>query len=595
VTVSFRRRGYPEVLTSLLASATGGVAAEQHPFPPPGATGAPWRHPLERPPVASVEAVWGTRSGVAHAFRPGTDWRLLDDGQTLEWQPGAELPDPGTLLDVTYYPAAAQPVVTDVYTGSVVRTLGETFALELARVYATLEGVYRAGFIDTAEGDALDNVVALLGVERVEGGRPAGLVELTRAPGSTGAVTVPAGTRVATADGEREYETTETVTLAPGQRAIRVGARDLEKNDPLPAGALTVLPIPLAGIAEVTNPSPTAITTQSETDVELRARAKSFLHGSERATLKAMESAVARQGLRADVVDAEDDPSLAAGVVKVTPHAETLTPEMEQRLRTALRDARPAGVKVELAATRAPAKVDLSLRLDTVPGIPEAELRGVQQAVRERVERYFARLPVRENGSVGQITGLVLSIPQVRDVRVVSAVVRAGGTSVDALRRDTGVIELAGAPTVLADLQVADPALPTQVTATVLYPAASPPPDPAALRAALTAALAHLSTMNLPEPAPGAPVDPRRIVSWSKLAYAAPVPSRVGKTLAEWDAAVAGGTPPNPSPGPYELEFTLALPSGMARVLAAAADTYTPAPQERLALAGVAVEEDDGQ
>lgn len=592
--MSFRRRSYPEVLGNLLAAATGGVSAEQHPFPPPATTAAPFRHALERPPVADVDAVWGVRGGVPRQFRKGTDYRLLDDRQTVEWQPGADLPDPGTLVDVTYYPQAAQPVVTDVYTGSVVRTLTETVALELARLYATLEGVYRSGFVDTAEGDALDNVVALLGVERVEGGRPAGVLEMNRAPGATGAVTIPAGTRVANADGSVEYETTESVTLAPGQRTIRVGVRDLEENDPVPAGALTVLPVPIAGIAEVTNPSPTAISTQAETDVELRSRAKSFLHGSERATLGALQMAITRQGLRADVVDQEGDSTLAPGVVKVTPHAEQLTPEMEQRMRQAILDARPAGVRVILESNRAPAKVDLALRITTTDGLPEAELRGVQTAVRERVTRYFAALPLRENGSVGQIAGLVLQVPQVKDVRIVSASVGDGTTTRDPLDRDTGVLDLQGMPTVLGDLQVADPQLPTQVTVTITFPRTMAAPDAATVRGELANALAYLSERNSTDLAPTATPDPTREVSWDKLAFALTVPGHNGQTLQSYDAAVAAGTPiPVPTPAPYRPTFALALPSGMTRLLAQHGDAYTPAPQERLALGGVVVEAAD--
>ena len=58
------------------------------------------------------------------------------------------------------------------------RTLAESAALEIARLYAQLDAVYRAGFIDTATGESLDHVVALLGVERVRGGRATGEVEL---------------------------------------------------------------------------------------------------------------------------------------------------------------------------------------------------------------------------------------------------------------------------------------------------------------------------------------------------------------------------------------------------------------------------------
>ena len=300
--MSLRRRTYPEVLENLLTAITGGVAAESHPFPPPGSAGPPHSSPLEQPPATALVSAWGARDGRPHAFRNGVDFVLSDDGTAIVWPAeGAEYPDPGTLVQVSYRPEGARSALTDVNVGSVARTLLETTAYEMARLYAMLEAVYDAAFVDTATGSSLDNVVALLGIERVRGGLPTGEVELSRAPGSPGEITVPAGTRVATADGRVEYETTATATMSPAQAAIRVAVRDLDPNDPLPADSLTLLPKPIAGIAGARNPAPTSIAAQDETDAELRTRAKSFLHGSERATRGALEHAIRGEGITADI------------------------------------------------------------------------------------------------------------------------------------------------------------------------------------------------------------------------------------------------------------------------------------------------------
>ena len=591
--MSFRRRTFPEVLDNLLTAATGGVAAESHPFPPAGSTGTPYRHSLEQPPVAEVVSVFGSRNGETHTFRAGTDYLLLPDRQTLEWQKGAELPDPETLVHVNYFPAAAQPVVTDVYTGSVVRTLAETVALEMSRVYAQLQTVYDSGFVDTASGKALDNVVALLGIERVASGHAAGLVELTRSPGTAGSITVPAGTRVSTVDGKVEYETTAAVTLADGQRTIRVAARDLEQNDPLPADSLTVLPVTIAGIVGVTNPAPTAIATQDETDAELRTRARSFLHGSERATVGALVNAVARQGVSAEVVE---DPS-TPGVVTVNLHAdpETLTPDLDQRIRQAIEDTRPVGVRVNPPARLTPAKVDLAIRLATREGMAEAELRAVQESVRGIVTDYFARLEVRRDGSVNQVVGEVMAVPGVTDVRLVSATVSANGATHDVLDREAGVLRLSGAPTVLGDLQLADPSLPTVLAVTVLFAPGAPPPDAAAIRSALQAALTHLNTLNAQEPAVGEPAG-RRTLSYARLAHVIPLPGKPGGTLASYDAAVEAGTPPPaPAVGTHRLELVLTRESGLSRLLTPASGAYALTPFERVSLGGAEVREDAGQ
>ena len=130
-------------------------------------------------------SVYGSRDGQPHLFRKDVDYGLLDapQPQTLEWKEGAELPDEGTLIQVNYRPEAAASVLTDLHAGSVVRTLSESISLEIAGLYAQLEAVYQSGFVDTATGSSLDNVVALLGIERVTGGRAVGEVEFTRSPG----------------------------------------------------------------------------------------------------------------------------------------------------------------------------------------------------------------------------------------------------------------------------------------------------------------------------------------------------------------------------------------------------------------------------
>jgi hypothetical protein len=591
--VTFRRRTFPEVLDNLLTTITQGVAAEAHPFPPPGTTAAPFRHSLQRPPVAAIVSVFGSRSGEPHLFRNGADYRLLDDKQTLEWQQkGADLPDPGTLLSVNYYPANVQGSPNDLYPGSVTRTLAESFALEVAQLYAQLEVVYDSGFVDTATGSALEKVVALLGVERVSAGRAAGEVEFTRVPGTRGSITVPAGTRITTADGNVEYATTQTVTLAEAQNTIRVVARDLEANKPLPAGALAVLPVPIAGIAGVTNPAPTQIAARDETDDELRTRAKNFLHGSERATLGAITQAITRQGVTADVEEVADTP----GRIEITPHAETLPPELQQRLLTAIEDVRPAGVLVTLKGAQPPRRVNLELRLTTAAGLLEQDLRAVQRSVRDKIEDYFSRLPAKEPGSVNRLVGLVLGVPEVQDVRLLSATWTVNGSTPDVLDRDAGLLQIGGFPTTLGELHLADPNLPTRLDVVVTAPQGQNPPDGPAIQAALAATLTYLDDANVSDLPPNAPAGDlaRRALSFGKLLRAIPLPNKPAADLQTYDDAFASGTAPAlpdaTTIAPYTAQFILTLESGLSQILAAAGDTYQLTPFERLTLGGVQVQ-----
>ena len=91
-----------------------------------------------------------------------------------------------------------------------------------------------------------------------------------------------------------EYEThRRRSTMAPGQG--RSASRCATSSERPAAGRRAHAAAGAdRGIVGVTNPAPTAIAAQDETDAELRTRAKNFLHGSERATLGALEQAIAR-------------------------------------------------------------------------------------------------------------------------------------------------------------------------------------------------------------------------------------------------------------------------------------------------------------
>jgi hypothetical protein len=587
--VSFRRRTFPEVLDNLLTDITGGVAAESQPFPPPVAT-VPYRNQLQRPPVASVVSVYGSRDQQPQLFRPDTDYKLLADGQTLEWQKGANLPDAGTLFYVNYYPQSALPVLTDIQTGSVVRTLAETVAIEIAAGYAEMDAVYRSGFVDTATGTSLDNVVSLLGIARITGGRSSGEVEFHRAPGASGTINIPAGTRVSTADGKIDYETTDGVTMAAAQDTIRVMARDLDaKNDPLPAASLLMLPAPIAGIASITNPGPTARVTSDETDDQLRTRAKTFLHGSERATLGALQAALAQQGIAADINELPDTP----GRVEITPHVDALTPDAQQRLLSAINAVRPSGVLVTLKNAVPPRRVSLALRLTTKDGLLQQDLRAVQHSVQQKIADYFSNLPAASPGSINKLIGLALNVAGVEDVALISATWNVNGSSVNVLDTAGGQLAIGGFPTVLGDLQMTDPALPVLLDTVVTYPDGAAPADQPAIQGALNTLAAYINDLNAKPLPAGAPASEqqKRVLSYRKLLRVVPLPNKPAATLADYDSAPSAPVLPTAAGvAPYKATFTFTAESGASQILSTDTDPdYTLAPYERIAIGGVQV------
>jgi hypothetical protein len=570
--MSFRRKTYPEVSEQLLTTLLGGVAGEAHPYPPPGGRG-PARYALLAGPAAEITSVYGLAGGSAQAFARGADYALSADGTALEWKQGVR-PDAGSVFEVNYLRRGQSPRVNDLYPGSVVRTLLEAVALETAGLYAQMQAVYDAGFIATATGSALDHVVALLGIERVRAGRNATALEFRRLPNARGQITVPAGTRVLTADGAIEYETLDELLLADGQPSGRVSARDLvADNDGVPAAALTLLARPIVGIEAVHNPASSSRLDQDETDAELRIRARSFLAGSERGTPGAIVAAVARAGLRGEVSEP------APGHIEVLVHDSGLTPEQQARLEYEVHAVRPAGVRVSFNYGAPPVPVDLEIRLSTAPGLIEAELKGIQAQVRGAIEDYFARLPLKADGSLAKLTGLALGVPGTEDLSFVAAT--AGGASV--LDPAGGKLALAGQVTRLGTLTLVDPALPTTAHLTVRYPNDAAIPDQAALQAALEQAATYLNTLTAAQPPAS---DALRTLTWDRLVRALPLPGFAAATLQGVDAA------PGPAPdlAPYTVQLAWTRATGITTVQdGPAAPTLVLAAGERTAAAGVKV------
>lgn len=578
--MSFRRKAYPEVADHLLNRLLGGVSGEVHAYPPPGAAREPFTFPLKNAPAVDITSVDGSFNGESHTFSKGVDWELSSEKTHLVWRADGSRPDAGSVVEVSYLPKQRESRLNDLYPGSVVRTLLEAVALEMAGLYAQMDVVYRSGFIGTAEGGALDHVVSLLGVERVRAGRNVTEIEFTRAKNTRGEILVRAGTRVLTADGAIEYETLADATLADGQPSARVSARDLvATNDGVPAGSLTLLAKPIAGIDSVSNTNASSRLDRDETDEELRLRTQSVLVASERGTRGAILAEIARHGVVADV-----DDETQSGLIDVLFHDDTLAPERRKRLEDGVKSVRPAGVQVHFTYGAPPEPVDLEIRLSTATGLLESDLKRIQQNVRSSVSDYFERLPVKSAGSISKLIGLAMGVDGVEDMSIVSAAV--GGTSV--LDAANAKLSIEGMTTRLGSLTIVDPALATVLTVAVRHPRDQDLPDKTAIQDALQSTVTYLNERNA---VPGL-AEANRTLSWGKLALVTPTPGASVTTLAAFDANPGGFTLPTAaSRAPYDLQFVFTRPGGPSLIV----DTEAAAPLvlasfERLSLAKVAVE-----
>lgn len=168
----FIQKSYPKITEDILSHITKGILREGHEFETGRIT-----YRLRHANALEIMKVEGIRGGNSHIFEKGMDYWLY--GNMIEWLSGGNFPDESSPFFVNY--RLNVPVeITDTNPGSVVRTIVESVALEIDYLYAQMNEVYNAGFIDTASGKSLDLVVSLLGIARKPAGPATGVVSFGR-------------------------------------------------------------------------------------------------------------------------------------------------------------------------------------------------------------------------------------------------------------------------------------------------------------------------------------------------------------------------------------------------------------------------------
>jgi uncharacterized phage protein gp47/JayE len=337
------------------------------------------------------------------------------------------------------------PALTDWEEGSVVRSLFESFAVEMATLYEQMDLVYQAGYVDTATGPSLDRVVAVLGITRNEPDFATGTATFERDPGASAEVVVPAGTLLTTREAPDEtpsrkaYVTTEEVRLAPGQATADARIQAEERGSAMTTGAETVvvMPRPVPGVKSVRNRKPVRFLGRDrEGDDELRDRARKALLASGRASATAIENAllglpgvrgvrlaeefptVRVQGPGGEPLEEGGEPAAAGeglgrGVVKV--YVDGLTAANAERLRARVDEVRAAGVFVVMEPA-VPISVQALLRIEADPSLRGEALALLEQRAEEAVGRWLDRQRMGEPLLFSRLTGEVLAVEGVADL-----------------------------------------------------------------------------------------------------------------------------------------------------------------------------------
>ena len=178
---------------------------------------------------------------------------------------------------------AALNVSPDSIMGQGIGIASERFSTQ----WELMQAVYDAFYPDSAEGVSLDNVSALVGVQRLPATFSTIEATLTGTPGTV----VPAGS-VASVEGTgKRFEALANITLVGGTGTGTFQAEDIGVVQ-APAGTLTVIETPVSGWDTITNALDADVGLEIETDTELRFRRLQSLQIAGAATVEAIRARI---------------------------------------------------------------------------------------------------------------------------------------------------------------------------------------------------------------------------------------------------------------------------------------------------------------
>lgn len=364
--MSYVAEPYSQFVDDLLTGFTGGHVRETFRML---TQEQPFRLATEGAVLPKTVRVFGQIESISnkfefYQFKINTDFKL-QDGRDIVWMnkadgtpaTDAKWPADGTTFYVNYESNSEVqnvPKLTDRSTGSVTRILAESVGREYAVLSGQLEKVYEAAFLSTSTGRDLDNLVALIGIQRYGRNVAQGIASFTRTTPSPADITIVAGTRLSTSDAPAvSFETARTVTLQRGQLSVDAPIQALTSNAEGIVAANTIVAInrPILGIDAVTNPEASQFASENESDEALRLRAKRALESAGQATIGALQGVLTGlPGLREKDMRFSEDAIEHPGVVNLEIALPELSEEQSldyrQRAMELLEETRPVGIRI---------------------------------------------------------------------------------------------------------------------------------------------------------------------------------------------------------------------------------------------------------
>ena len=284
----------------------------------------------------------------------------------------------------------------DLHEGSILRTLLETFAHELALAYEQMDRVYDMGYLETANDRALDKLAQLAGLERIQPGRLKGEVSFGVKTVQKEDIIIPAGTQV-TGKGKDIpiFETLDEVTLLQGSlSATAIVQSQLPTGATIKPETLIFMPKPVKGIESVNNASAITSKVSKETDDEFKRRIKKSTLAGQSGTRTSIEETIRTLGYKN--VKVQEKHSTERGIVTINLSDESILTSPTQdddllEIEEALEKIRPAGIMYKLV-TAPSVYVQMAAQVILAEKVSESEMDDLRQSITATIKSYFENL-----------------------------------------------------------------------------------------------------------------------------------------------------------------------------------------------------------
>jgi phage-related baseplate assembly protein len=307
--------------------------------------------------------------------------------------------------------------LVDVSVGSVIRAIFEANASVVLWLQWLILQVLQTTRASTSTGADLDSWMADFGLTRLPASASTGIVTFSRFSPNL-AATVPVGSVVKTADGLLTFAVAEEDTLSTWQPAasayvipsgvasvdLPVICRTSGAVGNVLASTINVIAASLPGIDLVTNADPLSSGADAESDQALRNRFQGYLASRSRATLGAIQSAIAgvQQGLNVAVeqnTGLGNTPQVGAFLVIIDDGTGYPTTDLLASIASAVDAVRPIGTTFAVVAPQV-LTVNVSLTADFAS--PTSATLGVP-SLQNHVATYLNSIAIGGAASVTRV------------------------------------------------------------------------------------------------------------------------------------------------------------------------------------------------